>query len=182
MIKTPQPITYSMTDEEIEYLSKQALEISQCPVRSRGRTYEECFSASRAGAILEFALVHQGATKNPKEFDPSDRDSYAWDVIWDAGQTEVKRKNFLSNDSTKWYSYNDPVYVKTFLKNLDIVDHFIVGDYKVLEPNVFAVEWMLITKVGKDFKNYMQKSLYNAGQMYYNHYNDRNCQYLRKQG
>ena len=182
MIKTPQPITYSMTDEEIEYLSKQALEISQCPVRSRGRTYEECFSASRAGAILEFALVHQGATKNPKEFDPSDRDSYAWDVMWDAGQTEVKRKNFLSNDSTKWYSYNDPVYVKTFLKNLDIVDHFVVGDYKVLEPNVFAVEWMLITKVGKGFKNYMQKSLYNAGQMYYNHYNDRNCQYLRKQG
>lgn len=179
MIKTPQPITYSMTDEEIEYLSKQALEISQCPVRSRGRTYEECFSASRAGAILEFALVHQGATKNPKEFDPSDRDSYAWDVIWDNGQTEVKRKNFLSNDNTKWYSYDDPVYVKTFLKNLDIVEHFIVGDYKVLEPNVFAVEWMLVTKVGKYFKNYMQKSLYNSGQMYYNHYNDKNCQYLR---
>ena len=171
-----------MTDEEIEYLSKQALEISQCPVRSRGREYDECFRATRAGAILEFALVHQGAIKNPKEFDPSDRDSYAWDVMWDAGQTEVKRKNFLSNDSTKWYSYNDPVYVKTFLKNLDIVDHFVVGDYKVLEPNVFAVEWMLITKVGKGFKNYMQKSLYNAGQMYYNHYNDRNCQYLRKQG
>jgi hypothetical protein len=179
MIKTPQPITYSMTDEEIEYLSKQALEISQCPVRSRGRTYEECFSASRAGAILEFALVHQGATKNPKEFDPLDRDSYAWDVIWDNGQTEVKRKNFLSNDNTKWYSYDDPVYVKTFLKNLDIVEHFIVGDYKVLEPNVFAVEWMLVTKVGKYFKNYMQKSLYNSGQMYYNHYNDKNCQYLR---
>lgn len=180
MIKTPQPITYSMTDEEIEYLSKQALEISQCPVRSRGRTYEECFSASRAGAILEFALVHQGATKNPKEFDPSDRDSYAWDVIWDNGQTEVKRKNFLSNDNTKWYSYDDPVYVKTFLKNLDIVEHFIVGDYKVLEPNVFAVEWMLVTKVGKYFKNYMQKSLYNSGQMYYNHYRDVNCQYLKQ--
>ena len=179
MIKTPQPITYSMTDEEIEYLSKQALEISQCPVRSRGRTYEECFSASRAGAILEFALVHQGATKNPKEFDPLDRDSYAWDVIWDNGQTEVKRKNFLSNDNTKWYSSDVPVYVKTFLKNLDIVEHFIVGDYKVLEPNVFAVEWMLVTKVGKYFKNYMQKSLYNSGQMYYNHYNDKNCQYLR---
>ena len=182
MLKVPRNVTYSMTEEEIEYLNKQAFEISQCPVRSRGRGYAQCLNATRSGAILEFALVHQGAIKNPKEFDPSDRDSYAWDVMWDAGQTEVKRKNFLSNDSTKWYSYNDPVYVKTFLKNLDIVDHFVVGDYKVLEPNVFAVEWMLITKVGKGFKNYMQKSLYNAGQMYYNHYNDRNCQYLRKQG
>ena len=180
MIKVPQNITYSMTDEEIEYLSKQAFEISECPVRSRGRTYDECFRATRAGAILEFALVHQGAIKNPKEFNVSDRDSYAWDVLWDGGQTEVKRKNFLSNDNTKWYSYNDPVYVKTFLKNLDIVDNFIVGDYKVLEPNVFAVEWMLITKAGKYFKNYMQESLYNRGQMYYNHYRDVNCQYLRQ--
>ena len=180
MLKVPRNVTYSMTEEEIEYLNKQAFEISQCPVRSRGRGYEQCLNATRSGAILEFALVHQGAIKNPKEFDPSDRDSYAWDVMWDAGQTEVKRKNFLSNDNTKWYSYNDPAYVKTFLKNLDIVEHFIVGDYKILEPNVFQVQWMLITKVGTNFRNYMQKSLYNSGQMYYNHYNDKNCQYAKE--
>lgn len=179
MIKVPQNITYSMTEEELEYLHKQAFEISQCPVRSRGRSYDQCLSATRAGSVLEFALVHQGATKNPKDFDVSDRDSYAWDVIWDGGQTEVKRKNFLSNDTTKWYSYNDPTYVKTFLKNLDIVDHFIVGDYKMLETNLFEVQWMLITKVGNNFRDYMKKSMYNSGQMYYNHYNDVNCQYLR---
>ena len=175
MIEKPRPITYSMTDEEIAYLQKQALDISNCPIRSRGRSYEECFASSHSGAILEFALCRQGATKNPKSFNEEDPDSYAWDVTWDGGQMEVKRKKFLSDDRTKWYSYNDIAYVKTFLNNLHLVDYFAVGDYKILDTNVYNVQWMFITKVGSNFKNYMQKSIYNKGQMYYNHTRDANC-------
>ena len=174
MMKLPKPIVYSMTDEEIESLKIQAQEISNCPVRSRGRSFERCFAASKAGAILEFALCHQGAIKNPKKFNVMDPDSYAWDVLWNEHRTEVKRKKFLSDDRTKWYSYTDPNHVKTFLKNLDLVDYFIVGDYKILGENLYEVHWMFITKVGKNFKNYMQESVYNKGQMYYNHTRDKN--------
>lgn len=180
MIKTPKHIRYSMTNEEIEYVREQAYDISKCPVRSQGRDYETCFADTFAGSILEFALVHQGATKNPKKFNPNDPDSYAWDVVWDNGQTEVKRKRFLHNDNTKWYSANDPKYVKTFRKNIRLVDHFVVGDYKVHGKNDFDVQWMLITKVGKDFNRYMQESMYNPGQLVYYHNRDPKCQYLMK--
>ena len=175
MIVAPKSITFSMTDTEIEFLNKQAREISECPVRGRGRSFEQCFAASRAGSILEFALIHQGATKNPKAFNVNDPDSYAWDVIWQDGRAEIKRKKFLSDDRTKWYSYTDPNYVKTFLKNVHLVDYFIVGDYKILGENLYEVHWMLITKVGSNFKDYMQESMYNKGQMYYNHTRDMNC-------
>jgi hypothetical protein len=174
MVSLPQPITYSMTDQEIEYIKIQAREICDCFIRGRGRSFEECFAASHAGGILEFALCHQGATKNPKQFNIADADSYAWDVIWDNGKTEVKRKRFLSNEKTRWYSYTDPNYVKTFLKNIHLVDYFVVGDYKILDENVYEVHWMFITRVGKNFKNYMQKSMYNEGQMVYYHTRDKN--------
>jgi hypothetical protein len=178
MIKNPERIRYSMTDLEIEYLREQAYEISQCPVRSRGRDYESCFAATFAGSVLEFALVHQGAIKNPKKFDKTDPDSYAWDVLWDEGKTEVKRKRFLKDDRTKWYSVDDPQYVKTFQKNIRLVDHLVVGDYITLGKNDFDVQWMLITKVGKDFNRYMQESMYNPGQLVYYHNRDPKCQYL----
>lgn len=178
MIVAPRPITFSMTDEEIEKIKKQAQEINRCPVRSRGRSYERCFAASLAGSILEIALVRQGGIKNPKAFNVNDPDSYAWDVTWQDGRAEIKRKKFLSDDRTKWYSYTDPNHVKTFLKNVHLVDYFIVGDYKILEENLYEVHWMLITKVGANFKNYMQESMYNRGQMYYNHTRDMNCVHL----
>ncbi|HAW04222.1 MAG TPA: hypothetical protein DCW83_06000 [Saprospirales bacterium] len=181
MIKVPERIQYSMLDTEIEYLRKQAYEISQCPVRSHDRDYDTCFAATLAGSILEFALVHQGATKNPKEFDITDPDSYAWDVIWDSGKTEVKRKRFLKDDRTQWYSVDDPTYVKTFQKNIRLVDHFVVGDYKVIGSNQYDVQWMLITKVGNDFNRYMKESMYNKGQLVYYHTRDPKCQHLMKE-
>lgn len=181
MIKKPMSIRYSMTDEELEYLNKQAFEISQCPVRGYGRTQAECFQASKAGSVLEFALVHQGGIKNPKEFDVSDPDSYAWDILWDGGKTEIKRKKFLNNDNTKFYSTRNMRHIQTFLRNVDIVDQFAVGDYRVLDDNLYEVEWMCITSVGKDFLNYFKESLYNPGQMVYYHNRDPKCQYLMEE-
>ena len=147
-----------MTNPEIEYLRKQAYEISQCPVTKSWVVITKPALLQLSLALyLEFALVHQGAIKNPKEFNEADPDSYAWDVMWDGGKTEVKRRRFLTDTRTQWYSVNDPRYVKTFQKNIRLVDHFCVGDYKVLGKNDFDVQWMLITKVGNDFNRYMPR-------------------------
>lgn len=181
MIKVPQRIRFSMSDAEFDSVHKQALEISQCSVKSKGRDYHSCFIATLNGSILEYALVHQGATKNPKNFDVTDPDSYAWDVMWDGGKTEVKRKRFLKDDRTQWYTANDPTYVKTFQKNIHLVDYFVVGDFKVLDFNDFDVQWMLITQVGDNFNRYMKESMYNQGQLVYYHTKDPKCQYLMKE-
>ena len=174
----PKPITFKLTQEELQFIENMAIDIHACPTRSRGRTYDEVYSSTKAGVILEFALERQGAKKNPRPWRPSDRESYAWDVIWNNKKTEVKRKRFLSDDRTMWYSWDKPEYVKTFLKNLDIVNQLIVGDYRMIEEDVYEVKWMLMTDVNRDFKNYIKKSMYNLGQMYYNHKQDPNCNYL----
>lgn len=174
----PEPITFELSHDEIEFINEMATEIYNCPVRSRGRSKDQVQNAVKAGVILEFALERQGAIKNPTQFDVKNRDSYVWDVIWNSLKTEVKRKRFLSNDNTKYYSWNKPEYVKTFLKNTDIVEQLIVGDYVELSDNKYKVEWMLVTRIGNNFKSYLKKSLYNSGQMYYNHNMDNNCQYL----
>lgn len=174
-----QRIVFKLSDYELDMIEKMAREIHACPVRNRGRTYSVVERSVKNGSILEFALERQGAFKNNLPFDVTNRESYAWDVIWEGKKTEVKRKNFLSNDSTKYYSWDNPSYVQTFLNNLDIVEQLIVGDYKEIEKDTFVVEWMLMTDVGQDFKRYIKKSMYNKGQMYYNHLQDKSCKYLR---
>jgi len=174
----PEPITFKLSESELSFIETMASEIYNCPVRSRGRSYEQVYAATKAGVILEFALERQGAEKNPLEFDVKNRESYAYDVKWNNLRTEVKRKRFLSNDKTKYFSWNRPEYVKTFLRNTDIVEQLIVGDYEEVSNNKYSVSWMLMTSVTENFKNYVKKSMYNQGQLYYNHTMDRNCEYL----
>lgn len=174
----PETITFSLDEDELRYIGEMATDMFNCQIRRRNRTYEQVYASTKAGKILEFALVRQGAQHNPLEFDVKNRESYAYDVVWNSLRTEVKRKRFLSNDTTKYYSWNKPEYVKTFLKNTDIVEQLIVGDYIELSDNLYKVEWMLVTRIGNNFKSYLKKSLYNSGQMYYNHNMDNNCQYL----
>jgi len=174
----PKPITLTLTQKELDFIETMAIDIHSCRTRSRGRSYEQVYLATKAGVILEFALERQGAKKNPRPWRVSDRESYAWDVLWNNKKTEVKRKRFLTDDRTSWYSWNDPSYVKTFLKNTDLVQQLIIGDYREIEEDTYEVKWMLMTDVGRDFRNYIKKSMYNLGQMYYNHKQDPNCNYL----
>lgn len=175
----PQSMTLMLDEQELDFIQTMATEIHECPVRNRGRTFQQVYNATKAGVILEFALERQGASKNSLPFDVVNRESYAWDIIWNGKKTEVKRKPFLNNDSTKYYSWDNPSYVKTFLNNLDIVEQLIVGDYKEVDENTYDVQWMLVTDVDKNFRKYIKESMYNKGQMYYNHYLDKNCKYLR---
>lgn len=178
-MKTPSKMTFTLDKYELDHIDQMATEIHNCPVRNRGRTFEQVYKSTRAGVILEFALERQGASKNQLPFDSANRESYAYDVLWNGLKTEVKRKRFLNDDRTMYYSWDDPSYVKTFLRNTDLVDQLIVGDFKEVSENTYEVDWMLSSKIGKNFKQYIKKSMYNQGQMYYNHKQDPNCTYLR---
>lgn len=171
-------ITFQLDQTELDYIETMATEIHECPVRNRGRSFEQVYQSTKSGCILEFALERLGASKNNLPFDVANRESYAWDVLLDGKKTEVKRKRFLHNDSTKYFSWDNPSYVKTFLRNLDLVEQLVVGDYKEIDENRYSVEWMLKTDIDENFYQYVKKSMYNVGQMYYNHTYDPKCQYL----
>ena len=176
----PKDIIFKLSSEQLDFIETMAKEIYQCPRRNQNRDYRRVYNSTKAGVILEFALERQGAIKNPKQFDHTDRDSYAWDVMWNGKRTEVKRKQFLRNNSSKYYTWNNSKHVDTFLKNAGYVQQLIVGDYEEIDGvnDTYNVKWMLATQVGKDFKKFIKKSMYNEGQMYYNHKYDKNCTYL----
>lgn len=155
----------------IDRHDKMSAEIYLCPRRNQGRTLEQVRKATICGILLEHALELQGFKRNPKEFDVTDPDSYAWDVSLSQpgnkeGLTfEVKRCRI--DDNRKWFSfYNNQV--KTFRKNLHLVDGVIVGDYKMGLDNHVKVQWML-TAPAKNFFQHVYDSKYNKGEMYYNH-------------
>jgi hypothetical protein len=174
---TPKNCEVLINQDRLRAIEVMSTDMFNCPHRRRGRTYKEVYTNTYSGKILEYALEDQGGVLNPKEFNEKDRDSYCWDVTWNSLRTEVKRKKFIGSKVTfySWYSMD---YVRTFLKNTDYVEQLIVGDYKLVGPHKYKVEWMFITPVLNNFKQYIQKSMYNEGQMIYNHRYDPNCKYL----
>lgn len=176
-MKLPQKCEVYIDQNRLDAIETMTTEMFNCSRRRRGRTIEQIYQSAYSGKILEYALEDQGAVLNPKEFNPADRDSYCWDVLWNGLRTEVKRKKFIDS-KVEFYSWYNPDHVKTFLKNSDYVEQFIAGDFKRVGTHKYRVEWMFSTLVNQDFQKYIKKSMYNEGQMYYNHRHDPNCNYL----
>ena len=162
MYKLPEPIIFTPTAEQNEFMLEMARDIHKCPVRSRGRAYDTVLKSVRSGVILEFALELQGATKNPKRFDYTDPDSYDWDVDWN-GLTEVKRvddcRKYPKDRRSHWVTFA-PYKVETYIKNITRepgkVDKIIFGLYNEIKPNTFDVDWRLVAP-SNTFKQKIRK-------------------------
>lgn len=141
MYVLPKKINFKPTIAEEDFITAMALKIYN---KGRDdRSYEEVHKNTRDGKILELALVRQGATLNPKEFDVTDIDSYGWDVLYMGLRTEVKRIKL--HELTKWAVFPHS-QIKTFVKSAkqNIVDIFVVGDYTEEVDGTYSVEWLLI--------------------------------------
>lgn len=170
-VRRPRDIQFTITPELIEKRDTMAAQMYLCPKRRNGNSLDQKIYQAQAGIFLEHALEIQGAEANEKEFDVKDRDSYFWDVKWDGLYTEVKRCKM--HEDRSWFTFYE-IQVKTMLNNIDRLDLLIVGDYEIIEKNTCSVKWMLMTPV-KTFKRNVKRSMYNEGQMYYNHTGESNC-------
>lgn len=145
LCKIPQPVTYTLTTEQESHIRIMAEEIHACPVRSRGRTYDVIYKSVRNGAILEFALVAQGAIKNDAIFDHTKPLTYCWDVFWDGHRAEVKC--FYFDDSMSWVSF-PLTFVQTFInvtrRAQNLVDIIIFGYYDENSDGSVTTRWRLI--------------------------------------
>ena len=153
-------------------VDKMSAEMYLCPRRNQGRTFDEVRDATMA-IVLEHALVLQGFKRNPKQFDKTDPDSYAWDVTREGLTFEVKRCRI--DKSRKWFSFYE-TQVKTFRKYRHLVNGVIVGDYKIVGDMVY-VTWMLAAPA-KNFFDHVYNSKHNEGEMYYNHHQVKESRWL----
>ena len=111
---------------------------------------------------IESKLVRGGGTYNDKEFDYTDPETFAWDILGPNSQKiEVKRKNrnfkclnlnFKNEDYEGKYSFYD-----TFFKYCDRLDYLVVAD--IVDEKV-QIEYIIFAK---HFRNYIQSSNKIAG-------------------
>ena len=151
-LEVPKPVRVSLSHEELEHIRIMAEEIFPCPVRNKqGRSYQKVYDDTLSGIILEYGMVRQGATMNPKKFDPTDPDSHNWDVDWKFWRAEIKNTNY--SDSTalpknykekKWVMCASWIAEK-ILKNRRMypgcVDIVIFGKSKKVSENVYDVSY-----------------------------------------
>jgi hypothetical protein len=157
LCKIPQPVTFKLTEEHKSHIQIMAEEIHACPVRSRGRKFETIYKAVKNGAILEYALVAQGAVKNDATFDHTDPLTYCWDVFWDGKRTEVKCLYFDS--SMSWVSFplrNVQTFINTTQRSKNLVDIIIFGCYDETSEGVISAKWRLIAP-SDTFKDMLRK-------------------------
>jgi hypothetical protein len=145
LCKKPKTITFSLTEDQKSHIQTMAEGIYACPVRSRGRNFEAIYKSVKNGAILEFALVEQGAVKNDAEFDHTDPLTYCWDVFWDGQRAEVKC--FYFDETMSWVTF--PLrFVQTFInttkRGKNLVDIIIFGHYDETPEGMITAKWRLI--------------------------------------
>jgi len=164
MILVPEPIYVKKTSELTAKFKKMADEIYNCKARNHNkRNYSNVYECVEK-AVIEHALAQQtGMQLNPKDFDHTDRTSYAYDIIdLENGKTfECKRW------AEKWFSFNERD-ILTFRKNIDIVDFLVSG--KVFKTSThYTVAFHLLANA-KTFEKYVRPSQFTM-KMYYDHKN-----------
>ena len=124
---------------------------------------ESLFTDIALGLVLELGVAKIiGGTYNDKEFDYTDPETFAWDILGPRGQKiEVKRKNknfkclnlnFKNEEYQGKYSFYD-----TFFKYCDRLDYLVVAD--IVDERV-QIEYIIFAK---HFRNYIQSSNKIAG-------------------
>lgn len=163
-LEVPKNIRVSLEPNELEHIHAMAAEIFLCPKRNRqGRSLEAVYRDTLNGVVLEYALVRQGGTMNPKEFDVTDPDSYNWDVDWKNWRCEVKNTNFKDcsvlpekYEDKKWVTM--PFWIaEKILKNRrkypKCVDVVVLGTHDEVSKNVYDVRFEAMIP----FENIMYK-------------------------
>lgn len=164
IVRSADPIRVERTPALNEKFKGISLEIYRCPVRNRNHrdysTVEQCVEKM----VLEHAIAQEyGLTLNPLEFDHKNRESYAYDLI---DESVSYRPTFeCKRFAETWFSFFEDD-VKTFRKNIDIVDFLVSGKVYRTEEAYFVFFNLLAD--AKTFENYVRRSKFTS-KLYYDH-------------
>lgn len=90
-LKLPETVDITLTKEELLEIKNIAINIFNEPKKRNGRDQKTILAHTYYGLLLEYALVRQGAKRNPAEFDHTTPSSHNWDVDWQDWRCEVKK-------------------------------------------------------------------------------------------
>ena len=167
-ILVDQPVRVKRTPELNARLTKMANSIYRCPVRNRNKRDYKNVMHSVEKTMVEHALVQlTGMQLNPSEFNQTDRNTYAWDVVDPEQSTKFECKRWAE----RWLSFH-PENIATFSKNTDIIDYLVSG--KVFKTHDhFTVAFHLVADA-KNFEKYVRPSQYD-NKCYYDHNRASQC-------
>ena len=185
----PEPLILELNEDELSHIETMAKEMYSCDVRRRGRDYDTVYAHTKAGVILEFALVRQGGVMNPAEFDHTVPSSHNWDVDWKGFRCEVKNSADPTHKRhvTKWLTISNYMGQK-LARNRKLypncVDIVVFGCYNKLSENTYDVRWRCVApfntirenlkKCNPEFENNWLVDQYgqNKIKFFYNHKGD----------
>lgn len=121
------------------------------------------------GLAIELALRIKGFIRNPNKFDPSNPETYAWDVSFGDKRFEVKRMIKRKNDN--FLSYNRLSF-KRFERDQNLVDGFIGGLVSKNGSNGYKIKIVLICPPEILFKYSVEtkfQEVYGEHNFYFDH-------------
>lgn len=162
-ILSPKCVIVPKSPELLEFFEETALKIYENPATNKtNRRYEQVY-ADTEKMVQEFALEERaGLKRNENKFDYTDRQTYAYDLY----DPENDKKFEVKSWAKTYFSFTD-YEVKTFRKNLDIVDYLVCAKTVTLEDRYEIYFYMVAN--AKTFNKYVTKSNYPNGNDYYNH-------------
>lgn len=159
-----EPVVVKRTTELNKKFNDIANDIYRCPVRNASRRSFKTVHESVEKMVIEHALAQfPDLEMNPLEFDHTNRESYAYDVIDNSNNKTFECKRWAD----KWFSF-DEKNVLTMHKNIDIIDYLVCA--RVFRTSAsYTVAFHLIADA-KTFEKYVRPSQYTM-KLYYDHVN-----------
>ncbi len=149
LLFTQRPEFVARTPEREAWLDRVASNMYECARRSRGRDLEQI----RAGVdcmAIEVALAQRlGVPYEMKDdIDPSDQDTFAYDVVYEGEKIETKIHN------TRWFSMSDRA-LNTFRRHCKDIN-FLVTANILIERDEWIVGFKLVAHAPTFFSFWTQ--------------------------
>ena len=135
--------------------------------QSKDRTVEQVTQACITGLAGELGVAARlGGILNPSEFNQSDRNSFAWDVLDSRNNLKLE----IKNHNSKWWTYA-PRNVQVLGRNIaeECMDYIVTTKVVELDEEVPGFQiWPRLVINPQSFRKYSKRSQYNSS-LYYDH-------------
>lgn len=155
------PVLVGMSEEILGDLAEMAVEIHGCEQRRGSRTLEQVQDNVWATTIEMAAADVLGWERVSSHFDVRDRTTYAYDLRDRLTGETAECKRFSSG-----FLSVEPRTVRTLIRNRDLVDWVIAGDYTPV-PDGFVVDFRLVADA-KSFPDQLRESNFGS-RLWYDH-------------
>jgi len=165
ILLTGKSFKINKSEDLINYITKKTDDIYANSFSRKNRTWDQVYKAT-TNMIPEIAIAEQFPDFIKTEYVSGDKHTYAYDLKHKSGDT-FEFKRWKNDDRQNWFSYPSEA-LKTFNKNIDVINYMICGRMKEYEEH-FEIGLHLVADA-KTFFKYFYESKRPGADPYYNHH------------